>query len=108
MFRDLLRIGSLRLALLVMAVAAIALAPFAGGEVQYSFPDIVTTFLAPPFAILIAFVVPLDCLMTGLFLHGAAANERRRLRLALSAGGVVWLALVISWAPYFLRLASGP
>jgi len=97
-------VGPLRLVLLVLATCAIALAPFSGGEVQYTFPEVITTLVAPPFAVMMVFILGLDMLMSWVFMAGREVADKRRLRAVIMLEIVALAALIAVWAPFFSDL----
>ena len=99
-------LGPLRAVLIVLAVLAIAGAPFAGGEVSYEFPTVIPTLIAPPFAVMMGFTIPLDILMTALFISERTGAERKRLKTILAIEIVLLGVLVAAWFPFFSQLAT--
>lgn len=98
------RIGALRAILLASSLAVVVLAPFAGGYPQTSGFPLLTTLLAPVFYVIVIFLLPLDMMMTGIFMSGKPQAERERYKLILKSEAVALLALVLSWGPFVARL----
>ena len=121
-----LELGTLRIALLAAVAALVASSlfaspyPFAGGEldvamvgpagpsespeVAWSFGLIWTTLIAPPLAVMMVFVVPLDMLMSRIYMTDKQGSERTRYRRILAAEGVALALLVAVWTPFFTEL----
>ena len=98
------RVGALRAILLASALVLVLLAPFAGGYPQTSGFAMVTTLLAPVFYVMVIFLLPLDMLMTGIFMSDKTGAERERFKFVLRCELVALLALLLSWAPFVARL----
>ena len=97
-------LGALRIALLASVAVLVASAPFASPEADYSPGRIWPTLLAAPVALMTAFVVPLDMLMTRIYMSGKAGPERARYRRILVAEAVAFVLLVAAWTPFFAPL----
>ena len=126
----LLELGALRIALLAAIAVLVASAPFAsfgpdglggidasralgveGGalgsrDVNLSMGLVWTTLVAPPLAVMMAFVVPLDMLMSRIYMTDKPATERARFRRILAVEGLAFILLVAAWAPFFVALLS--
>lgn len=98
------RVGFLRALLMLVTVALVALAPFSGGHIQTSGWPLVTTLVAPVFFAILAFVLPLDMLMTWVFMSGSTEDERRRLKVILLTEVALLLVLLIAWSPFVIAL----
>ena len=104
-FRERIReLGALRMALLGFVAVLIASAPFASPEADYSIGRIWPTLLAAPIALMTAFVVPLDMLMTRIFMADKEAADSARYRRVLAAEAVALALLVAAWIPFFAPL----
>ena len=99
-------LGPLRALLAGLVIISVASAPFAGGEVVFTFPGVVSTLVAPPLAAMLMFLLLLDMLMTRLFLSDRSGVARQRLRRVLITEAILLAALVAAWAPFFSRFAS--
>ena len=123
-------IGPLRVALLGAVVVLVASAPFAsfgpegfeaihasqalgvGGsalgprEIGVSMGLVWTTLVAPPLAVMMAFVVPLDMLMSRIYMTDKPDAERARYRRILAAESLAFVLLVAAWTPFFVALLS--
>lgn len=97
-------LGALRIALLASVALLAASAPFASPEADYSPARIWPTLLAAPVALMMAFVVPLDMLMTRIYMSGAAGAERARYRRILAAEAAAFVLLAAAWIPFFAPL----
>ncbi|MGK0173331.1 MAG: hypothetical protein ACI9W2_005078 [Gammaproteobacteria bacterium] len=93
--------GPLRVVLLAFLCVAIVAAAFAGGEVEMTFPAIVPTLIAPPFAVMMAFITTLDILMTAVFLNDKIGVERTRLRTVALVEIIGLVVLIVVWSSFF-------
>ena len=122
--------GALRVALLAAVAVLVASAPFAsfgpegfeavhasralgvdGGalgprEIGISIGLVWTTLVAPPLAVMMAFVVPLDMLMSRIYMADKQGAERARFRRILAAEAFAFVLLVAAWTPFFVALLS--
>lgn len=99
-------LGPLRTVLVALSLLGVLGAAFAGGEVTLTFPEVISTLIAPPFAVMMAFVLALDMLMTRLFMSDRTGLARQRLRWVLGIEGAVFVLLIVAWAPFFSQFAS--
>lgn len=98
------RLGILRSALAVTAVALIVTAPFSGGAVQFEGWALWPTLVAPTLMVILAFVLPLDLMMTRVFMSDVDAGEHARLRFVLRVETVLFVVLLLAWFPFLLSL----
>ena len=98
------KLGVLRSALTVIAIALIALSPYSGQPVQHTGWPLFFTVLVPTFYVILLFVLPLDITMSRVFMSDKEGLERERLKLIIWVEAGLFAALVISWAPFLLRL----
>ena len=125
-----LELGALRIALLAAVAVLVASAPFASldpdamdaidlsralivenaalgsSDLDLAFGVAWTTLVAPPLAVMMFFVVPLDMLMTRIYMSGKHGAERARYRRILAAEALALAALIAAWTPFFLDLLS--
>ena len=123
-------LGALRLALLAAAAILAASAPFAstgssgpgafdaaralaaaGGApgphgIGVSLGVVWTNLVAPPLAVMMAFVIPLDMLMSRLYMSDKQGAERARYRRILAAEALAFVLLAAAWTPFFAALLS--
>ena len=97
------KLGFLRSALAVIALALSALAPYSGHSAQHAGWPLFFTVLVPTFYVILLFVLPLDLTMSRVFMSDKEGLERR-LKLIIWVEAGLFAALVISWAPFLLRL----
>ena len=99
------RLGPMRVALLLFTAGLVACAPFAGGGGVYEGWRFVPTVLAPVFAPIMLFVLPLELFMSRMFL-GEQESEagRGRYRLIIRIEAAAFVLLILAWLPYLLRL----
>ena len=125
-----LELGALRVALIVAVAVLVATAPFSsfgpdgsggidvsralgvnGGapgsrSIDLSLGLLWTTLVAPPLAVMMVFVVPLDMLMSRIYMTDKRGAERARYRRILAAEALALALLVAAWTPFFVRLLS--
>jgi len=114
-------LGALRVALLAAIAILVASAPFAslhpgafdvsvalaGDDGPFTAPGAIwLTLIAPPLAVMMAFVLPLDILMTRLYMTDKHGAQRARYRRILAAETLALMILVAAWTPFFLALLS--
>ena len=123
-------LGALRIALLAAIAVLVASAPFAsfgpdgfggidvsralgveGGapgsrEINLPLGLLWTTLVAPPLAVMMAFVVPLDMLMGRIYMTDTQGTERARYRRILAVEALALALLVATWTPFFVALLS--
>jgi hypothetical protein len=97
-------LGPFRVALTFAAAGVIFCAPFAFGETHYHDWRIITTVVAPIMMVMLAFLLPLDMLMTRVFMAGSCATTIARLRKVMVAEVMVLVALIGAWMPFILDL----
>lgn len=98
------QLGPLRIALAVATLSLALLAPFALGESQYHDWRILPTVVAPVFAVMLMFLIPLDMLMSWVFARGDPARAAR-LGAVIRAEAVLLGILLLSWWPFLSALA---
>ena len=125
-----LALGALRIALLAAVAVLVASAPFASldpgamdaidlaralivenpalgsRDLDLSLGLVWTTLVAPPLAVMVFFVVPLDMLMTRIYMSDKHGAQRARYRRILVVEAAALLVLVAAWAPFFASLLS--
>ncbi len=125
-----IELGALRLALLAAVAVLAASAPFStmgsggpgafdaarallleGGApappgVGVSLGVVWTALVAPPLAVMMAFVVPLDMLMSRIYMADKRGAERARYRRILAAEALALVLLAAAWTPFFAALLS--
>lgn len=98
-------LGPLRVMLAVMTVLVILAAPFA--EVS---PELVTGWamwprtIAPAFMPIIAFVLPLDIIMSRLIMMDKPPESRARYRFIIWCDLILLTILVLAWLPFLSAL----
>ncbi|MDT8405595.1 hypothetical protein [Sulfuriflexus sp.] len=101
-----LYIGELRTMLITTAVICVAFIPFTSDEIRTEgwglFPDV----LAPVVSMILVFGILLDMLMSRVFQVGGEDGAREKFAFIFKLEGLVLLALIGLWAPYFYRAFS--
>ena len=75
-------------------------------EIGVSMGLIWATLVAPPLAVMMAFVVPLDMLMSRIYMTDKPEAERARFRRILAAEALALVLLVATWTPFFVDLLA--
>lgn len=96
-------LGPLRALLVLACLFVTATSPFFGAP-DYSWWGFYPTLIAPTLVVLLLFVLPLDMLMTRIFMSEASDADRRRLGHALKLEVVLFLALIAAWFPLLRAL----
>jgi hypothetical protein len=102
-----LYIGELRTMLITTAVICVAFIPFTDDSIRTEgwglFPDV----LAPVVSVMLVFGIMLDMLMSRVFLASSEEdNAREKFAFIFKVEGLVLLALIGLWAPFFYRALS--
>ena len=101
-------LGLLRLMLAVLVLVVCAAAPFSEGPAVYSGWRLATTVLAPAIFVMLVFLLPLDMVMSAVFMSGGSPARRARFRCIIVMELVLLVAMVIMWLPFVLRLLNPP
>ena len=101
-------LGALRLMLVALALVVCVAAPFSEGPVVYSGWRLATTVIAPAIFAMLVFLLPLDMIMSAVFMSGRDPAARARLRRIILAELVLLAVLVLAWLPFVLRLLNPP
>jgi hypothetical protein len=104
MMEFLKNLGLLRSALLGTVVLLIAIGPFAGGHIQFAGWALMTTLLGPVFYVVAVFLLPLDMVMTRVFMSDKTGAARQRFKRILWLELALLVALLLSWAPFVMTL----
>ena len=96
--------GTLRLGLLTIALSVIILSAFADGNTYMHDWRIVPSVLAPSIMMMLVFAIPLEMTMTRIFITNAEPSEKRRLQRILKLEAIVYLLLIVSWTPFFIKV----
>lgn len=98
------KFGLLRILLLLVTAVIVIAAPLAGDTVYYSDWRIFPTLIAPVLMVMLLFALPLDMLMTGIFMLDTQGDQRRRLRTIAWVELAALVLLLVAWMPFLLRL----
>lgn len=96
--------GTLRLGLLTIALLVIILSVFADGNTYMRDWRIVPSVLAPSIMMMLVFAIPLEMTMTRIFITNAEPAEKARLQRILKLEAIVYLLLIVSWTPFFIKV----
>ena len=101
-------LGPLRCVLMVAVMVAAGGAFFAGGGHYDPMSwQIVPRAIVPTMAVALLFVLPLDMLMTRVFMSDKAGEALARYRRVLRIEAGAYALLVLAWSPFLLRLLGG-
>ena len=98
--------GALRTTLIIIVIALIVIAPFTGGSVRVDGWAIIPTLLAPALYVIVVFVLPLEMVMSLIFMSDKHGSERRRYQRILVIELALFLVLLTAWAPFLVELLS--
>ena len=97
-------LGVLRTLLLLSVACAIAAAPFASGTEEIRGWALVPTVLGPTVMMIVLFVLPLDMMMSAIFMVDTdSAGKRKFKRIILIEMGAL-LSLLAVWLPFMIRI----
>jgi len=99
LFRDL---GVLRSLLIGAVILSILAAPFADGTERLRGWAIVPTVIGPTVMMIVVFVLPLDIVMSRVFMIDCEPAGRRRFRRIITTELVALIAVVGAWLPFIV------
>jgi hypothetical protein len=97
-------LGTLRVLLMLAAIACIAAAPFATGATHVHDWRLLPTVIAPTIMVMLLFAIPLDICMARVFMSDSNDSEKARLNRAITIELTVLGALALAWSPFMLKL----
>jgi hypothetical protein len=100
-------LGPQRTLLLTLVACVIAASPFAVPHTTASGWHFLPQVLAPVFAGILIFVLPLDITMSRLFQREATPPAARRYATIVRIQAWALGLLVVSWIPFVVRLING-
>jgi hypothetical protein len=98
------QMGVLRVVLVGLAILDMLASPRPGTAAVYSGWEVVPTLILPVLAPILLQVLLLDALMGRVMMSSTKGAERARYRRIVTVNLVFSAALVLWWAPYFLKL----
>ena len=98
------RVGAMRLALLLLALASYPMALFT--DMEPTGFGVFAAYIMPSLVVILFFVLLLDALMNRVFMieQEAAEVAQRRLRMYLCLAAVA--GLLLCWLPYFRNIGA--
>ena len=96
--------GVLRVLLVLGIVALVIVAPFSDAPTHTSGWPLVRSVIAPTMFVIMVFVLPLDLVMTLIFMSDRQGPERRRLRIIARIEAVMFIVMLAAWTPLLIRL----
>ena len=100
--------GALRLLLGLLVLLVCAASPFSEGPAAYEGWRLATTVIAPALFVMLIFLLPLDMIMSAVFMSGGDGKVRRRFRRIILAELGLLTLMVIAWMPFVLGLLNPP
>ena len=100
--------GALRLMLGLLVLLVCAASPFSEGPAAYAGWRLATTVIAPALFVMLVFLLPLDMIMSAVFMSGGDGEVRRRFRRIILAELGLLVLMVLVWMPFVLRLLNPP
>ena len=101
-------LGPLRLMLALLVLVVSAASPFSEGPAVYTGWRLATTVIAPAIFVMLVFLLPLDMIMSAVFMSGGSPARRSRFRRIIGIELVLLAAMVIAWLPFVIRLLNPP
>lgn len=101
-------LGPLRLMLALLVLVVCAASPFSEGPAVYTGWRLATTVIAPAIFVMLVFLLPLDMIMSAVFMSGGSPARRSRFRRIIGIELMLLVAMVITWLPFVLRLLNPP
>ena len=99
-------LGALRTGMAGIVVVLLIAAPFALQPSSAQGVELLWTVVAPALFVIFLFVLPLDLIMTWVFMSGCQGLERLRLRRVLVVESALTGLLVLAWTPFIMNLLS--
>lgn len=100
------KLGPLRVVLFALVLLLIVIGPFSGTEKGLSGIEVLTGIVAPAVYVIMLFVLPLDMLMSRIFMTDKEAAEQARLRFIIRLEAALLVLMLLAWLPFLLRLLS--
>ena len=97
-------LGALRVLLATLTIFVVACAPFSDGPTAHTGWRLLTTAIAPALFVMLVFLLPLDMMMSKLFMSAEQGAGRERLKRIIRVEVVLLLALLVAWGPLVVRL----
>lgn len=98
--------GVLRSLLYTITLVLIVLAPFSGGNLEWTVWGVTHALVAPAMFVIVVFVLPLEITMTQIFISAASVQNRVRLARVQKTTIVLFVLLLLMWTPYVYSLLS--
>ena len=97
-------IGTLRTMLGILVLVVAGMAPWASEPTAFTGWVLITTVVAPAFFAMLLFVLPLDVMMTLIFMSDREGKAKQRLKRIAVLESVLLLLLIGAWLPLVLQL----
>jgi len=95
-------LGPVRATVALIALICLPLVFFSGAD--HHGWGIIPSQVVPGLVVLLVWALPFDILMVKVFMSDARDEERARYRTVIRIDLLLILALILFWAPFFLRL----
>ncbi|MCP5150027.1 MAG: hypothetical protein H6983_11275 [Ectothiorhodospiraceae bacterium] len=99
-------LGALRIGMVAIVVALVTIAPFASGVGTPHGWAVIPQAVAPAMFAMMTFVLPLDAVMSMVFMSDKTGEERARFVRIIVLELVLLAALLVAWSPTLLRLLA--
>ena len=101
-------LGPLRLMLAILVLVVSIASPFSEGPAVYTGWRLATTVIAPAIFVMLVFLLPLDMIMSMVFMSGGSSVTRARFRRIIAIEFMLLVAMMIAWLPFVFRLLNPP
>ena len=106
MQRIFIDLGLLRTAMAAIVLVLLVSAPLALQPASTEGWPLLWTVVIPALFVIFIFVLPLDLVMTLVFMSAKEGEERARLKRVLIAESVLTMLLAAAWTPFIVSIAS--
>ncbi len=90
--------------LVIIVILLIVIGPFSGGDPRITGFALFTSVVAPAFYVIMLFVIPLDIIMTRVFMGDAEDDQRARYRFIIRVEVALMALMLLSWMPFIIKL----
>lgn len=98
------RIGVLRTSLLVSTAIITPIGPFVDGTVYLHDWRLLPSVIAPSLMLILAFVLPLEIVMSSIFMTDADPEKKDRLASAIKAESILFVVMIAAWTPFMFKV----
>ena len=98
--------GILRILLIILAIALMALRPWADAEASFGDWNMVPTLIAPALVPIVFMGIWLDVIMCFVFRSDKTGYERKKYNIAIMIDVLTVLVMLLIWLTFFTSLGS--